>query len=124
MWEPHLSLLVLGRDVEVLSARQEWSWWVTDTAVNGFALSERSQEGLRAETAPSKAWGTNRAGAVPVPQLLLEPLAAVTRRASASFQRLPTLPGSRAGEKIAIAAIPWCPWPRAVPRLREDPLRA
>lgn len=102
---------------------------VTDTALStGCALSERSREGLRAaagaETAPSKAWGTNRAGAVPVPQLLLEPLAAVTWRASAHFQHLPTPLGSRARGKIAIAAIPCCPLSRAVHRLREDPLRA
>lgn len=103
--------------------------WVTDAALTtGFALSEKSREGLRAaaggETAPSKAWGTNHSGAVPIPQLLLEPLAAVTGRASAYFQHLPTLLGIRPREKIAIDVIPWCPLSRAVRRLREDPLRA
>lgn len=129
MWEPHLSLLMLKGNVEVLSAYQEWSSWAGGAGLVGHRHGgehgpEKSREGLRAaaggETAPSKAWGTNHSGDVPIPQLLLEPLAAVTWRASAHFQHLPTLLGSRAREKIAIDVTPWCPLSRAVHRLRED----
>lgn len=82
MWEPHLSLLMLKGNVEVFSAYQEWSSWAGGAGLVGHRHGgehgpEKSREGLRAaaggETAPSKAWGTNHSGDVPIPQLLLEP---------------------------------------------------
>lgn len=51
--------------------------WLGTALNTGFVLSEKAQEGVRAaagdETAPSKAWGTNRSRRVPISQLLLKP---------------------------------------------------
>lgn len=84
--------------------------WLVTAVTMGFVLSKKAQEGIGAaggnETAPSKAWGTNRSRDVPISQLLLNLLAAVTWRTSACFQHLPTLGGSQAWEKIAIAVTP------------------
>lgn len=84
--------------------------WLVTAVTMGFVLSKKAQEGIGAaagdEIAPSKAWGTNRSRDVPISQLLLNLLAAVTWRTSACFQHLPTLGGSQAWEKIAIAVTP------------------